>query len=64
MTTILAAWMAAHYMTDKELSEKTGISRVQVLRLRHGVHRPSLRNARKIEQVTGIAAGRLMAGDP
>lgn len=70
--TILSSWMADHGVTDDALATATrefdpagkGITRVHILRLRHGQYRPSLRTARLLQRITGIDAGKLMTGDP
>ena len=58
--TLLKKWMADHGYTDEALSERVGVTRVQILRLRLGQNRPSQKTARKLEEVTKIPAGDLM----
>lgn len=52
----LKDWMDQNGETDHTLAAKLSVSRVQVLRLRHRAYRPSLKTARELEAVTGIAA--------
>lgn len=58
----LQSWMIKNAETDASLSEKIGISRVQVSRLRRGIHRPSIATARKLEKVTTIPAAEFVMG--
>lgn len=61
--TILAQWMSASGLTDEAVSRKVGVSRVQVLRLRQGINRPSPETAMKLEALTGIPAARFIFGE-
>jgi transcriptional regulator with XRE-family HTH domain len=56
----LAQWMIAEKVKDAALSEKLGVSRVQVLRLRRRLCRPSLATALKLEEITSIPAAELL----
>ena len=53
--TDLQQWMTTHKETDQTLSEKLGVSRAHVSRLRRGVYGASKGTALRIEEVTGIA---------
>lgn len=57
---LLETWMTENVVTDEQLAERVGVSRVQVLRLRSGQNRPSPGTAKKIEAVTGIPASDLI----
>ena len=61
--TILSQWMNASGFTDGAVSQRVGVSRVQVLRLRKGVNRPSPETAVKLEALTGIPAARFIFGE-
>jgi transcriptional regulator with XRE-family HTH domain len=56
----LESWMKDTGTKDEALSLRLGVSRVQVLRLRRRLCRPSVETARKLEQITEIPAGDLM----
>ena len=55
--------MSASGLTDQAVSRKVGVSRVQVLRLRQGINRPSPETAMKLEALTGIPAARFIFGE-
>lgn len=59
----LAKWMTDNEVKDEALSRDLGVSRVQVLRLRRRICRPSLKTARKLEEITGISAVSLVMGE-
>lgn len=50
-------------LNDEGLAAKVGVSRVQIYRLRTGVNRPSRETALKLQEITGIPAGKLVFGD-
>lgn len=56
----LKKWMADAQLKDADLAPKVGVSRVQIYRIREGQNRPSLKTARKLEEVTRIPAADLM----
>lgn len=58
----LQEWMDAHGLKDREASERLGISRSQVSRLRRAKSRPTIENARLLEAKTGIPAAVLVMG--
>lgn len=59
----LAHWMKTADVKDEALSQQLGISRVQVLRLRRRLCRPSLKTARKLEEITNIPAAELLMAE-
>jgi transcriptional regulator with XRE-family HTH domain len=61
--TILEQWMRAGGFTDEAVSQKVGVSRVQITRIRNGQNRPSRETAMKLEAVTGIPAARFIFGE-
>jgi len=54
--TPLGTWMKNAGESDKSLAAKLGVSRVQVLRIRNGVCKPSPKLAQALEKETGIPA--------
>jgi transcriptional regulator with XRE-family HTH domain len=61
--TVLAAWMEKAGETDTSVAEKAGVSRVQILRIRHGVSKPSPRLALTLSGITGIPAWEFLRPD-
>lgn len=55
--------MDAHGLKDREASERLGISRSQVSRIRRAKSRPTIENARVLEAKTGIPAAVLVMGE-
>jgi transcriptional regulator with XRE-family HTH domain len=51
----LQDWMIEHGLTDSDVAEEVGCSRVQVSRVRRSVCKPSPDLAMKLEKLTGIA---------
>jgi len=62
MSNPLAKWMDENSVKDDALAAKIGVSRVQVLRLRRGTCRPSIKTALNIERETQIPAALLVMG--
>lgn len=58
----LQAWVNARSYSDEELAKLFAVSRVHAYRLRTAKNRPSVKTARRIEQVTGIPAADLILG--
>jgi predicted transcriptional regulator len=56
----LAKWMEDSGTKDGALSKRLGVSRVQVLRLRRRLCRPSVETALKLEEITQIPAADLL----
>lgn len=58
----LQAWVSAKRYTDEQLADLFKVSRVHAYRLRTIKNRPSVKTARRIEEVTGIPAATLILG--
>lgn len=54
--TDLQTWMERARESDASLAEKTGVSRVQISRVRRRICAPSLSLAARLEEITGIPA--------
>jgi transcriptional regulator with XRE-family HTH domain len=61
--TSLDKWASERSLKDAELAKMIGVSRVHAFRLRRGDYRPSVKTAKRIEEVTGISAASLVMGD-
>lgn len=53
---LLETWMKTAGESDASLAAKVGVSRVQILRIRHGRSKPSPKVAQALERETGIPA--------
>jgi transcriptional regulator with XRE-family HTH domain len=54
MNTKLDVWMKAHGLCDREVALKIKISRVQVSRIRRGIHGASVKTAMRLQELTGL----------
>ena len=54
--TLLETWMEANGVGDDAVATETGVSRVQISRIRRGLSKPSPELALKLSSMTGIAA--------
>lgn len=52
----LKSWMLEAGETDESVADKTGVSRVQISRIRRGLSRPSPELADKLSGLTSIPA--------
>jgi transcriptional regulator with XRE-family HTH domain len=62
-TNPISAWMEKHGLDDKAAAERFGLDRSQVWRLRHGVCRPSIKTAQRLEPIIGVPAAHLLFGE-
>lgn len=58
----LQEWMSRAGETDATMSQKLGVSRVQVSRIRRGICKPSPTTAQKLEAITAIPAADFIFG--
>jgi transcriptional regulator with XRE-family HTH domain len=48
--------MSSSGETDETVAAKVDVSRVQISRIRRGLHKPSPRLAARLEEITGVSA--------
>lgn len=54
----------AKFVTQKELSEKSGVALVTISRIECDHQKPSFRTIRQLAAALGVEPGELVAGDP